>query len=125
MTYIQNAAANVRPPRRGEVYRKALTASSVTYAVPSGWNTKFVTMRAIGEDLQFQFGTSDSVSVTLNQVSSGTDPMTVSNASGATLQAGEERSFRLKGETHFAVIGSAGAADTYFELWLSTQDDIT
>jgi hypothetical protein len=122
-SYITNAGANVAPPEQGEVYRVALTASSVVYTLPTTWNTKYVTMRAVGEDLQYQFGRAgDTLSLTLDQVSGGTPPaMTVNNASGATLKDGESESFRIYGQTQFAVIGAS--ATGYFEIWLAENTD--
>lgn len=125
-SYIQNQASNVAPPEQGEIYRIAITASSVAYTIPTTWNNKYVTFRAVGEDIQYQFGRlGDTLSLTRNQVSGGTPPaMTVSNASGATLKDGESESFRINGHTQFAVISTAASpATSYFEIWLSENAD--
>lgn len=120
---IEKAGANVAPPIQGEVYRVALTASSVTYTVPTTWNTKYVTLRAVGADLQYQFGAAaDTLSLTMDALSTGTPPAMVANtASGATLKDGETESFRIFGQTKFAII-SAGTTG-HFELWLSENTD--
>ncbi len=122
-SYIQNRAANVAPPEQGEIYRIALTASSVAYTIPTTWNSLYVTFRAVGADLQYQFGrVGDTLSLALDRASGGSPPaMTVDTATGASLLDGESESFRINRHTQFAAV-SAGTTG-FFEIWLSENAD--
>lgn len=112
-------AADVRAPRRGEVYRYALTASSVRYTLPDEFKGNYVTMASEGTAFQVQFGDS-SVSVTADAVASGAPTMTVNNASGETVAADTKADFRiLDGDTDFAVVGAA--ASGFFTIRLSNN----
>lgn len=118
-----NSAANVAPPEQGECYRVAITASSVVRNLPSTWNNKYISVMAVGQDCQIQFGrTGDTLSLTLNQASSGTPPaMTASNATGITLKDGVEVSYAIWGHTQFAIVGAS--ATGYVEIWLSENSN--
>lgn len=120
-----SSGANIAPPEQDEIYRLGVTASSVAYNLPATWGNKFITIRAIGDDVQYQFGRSgDTLSLTVDQTSGGSPPtMTANPASGATIKDGETDSFRIFGVTQFAIISATGSATGYFEIWLSEHSD--
>ena len=117
----EKIAVLVKAPRQGETYRVPVTASSVVYNLPSNIDGSMITCRAIGRDIQYQFGVSgDTLSLTHDQASGGTPPtMTANNASGITLKDGDEISFTINGETQFAVISDDTGGN--FELYLSSH----
>lgn len=130
LEYNQIKAVSVRPPRQGECYRVAVSTTEETVYLPgagastvSSFDTHFVSLRAVGADVQIQFGVvGDTLDIDddhENPKSGDPDVLTADSEVGITLKDGEERSFRLSGENQLTLLGKGTG---FVELWRSSHD---
>jgi hypothetical protein len=107
MSTETNKAANVSPPRAGDVYSRVTAATSTRYEVPAAWRGNWVRIHVKGEAVQVLFGGSG-VSVTMNEVSSlSSEALTPSVATGEEIPADSYKDFRVSDtDTHFAVVAA-------------------
>ena len=93
------AAAQVKPPREGEIVVTAVTSTSAAVAIPAAWYGRWVTFQATDQDVFTVFGDSGVVA---------SDTATSGDTRAAMVPSAGEKSWYIGRElinvvTHYAV----------------------